>query len=93
MTGPEQKVYDNMDAFRQGAPAMKSDHTVCALISNLDQLIVDCIDEFQTNNDRLRALQKKTQTCEDNKILLEHDVRNQESCLQNEMEVLELIKR
>lgn len=92
MTGSEQKTYQNMNAFRQRAPEVKSDHDVRELFTTLDQLLVDCIDEFQTNNDRFRTLQKKTQSLDDKKILLEYDVLNQEACLQNEMDVLELIK-
>jgi hypothetical protein len=97
MTGPEQKVYDNIHAFQQQVSvekrARRPNFDVPALSENLDHLIMNCKEEIRMNNDHLQDLKQKTAGMERDKLELEEHIVEDEKNLDSVESVLDLVKR
>ncbi|KAI6171393.1 Septin and tuftelin-interacting protein 1 STIP [Aphelenchoides bicaudatus] len=97
MTGPSQKVYDNINSFQQRSAMEREDtrrnFNVPALTDNLGHLILTCKNEIHLNNDHLQDLKQKTSGMERDKLEIEQHVEDAAKSLDKVEGVMELVKR
>lgn len=97
MTGPTQKVYDNIQSFQQQAVIeqqnKRQNFNVPALTENLDYLLMSCKNEIHLNNDHLQDLKNKTAGMERDKLEIEQYVEEASKNLSRVENVLSLVKR
>lgn len=97
MTGPQQKVYDNINSFQQRSEieqqTRRSHFNIPALSDNLDHVLLNCKNEIQMNNHHLQDLKQKTTGMERDKVEVEQYVQDAAKSLDRVESVLELVKQ